>query len=94
MAWLTLHQGSNAMTDFKPVSRRRPAIIHFQPTGYRKVEGEAELKKLATDLRRFAGITVDTVGNAAIGNAYYETICGTGEYDDCSEEDPGEQLEF
>lgn len=76
-----------------PRTRKRVSIIHFQPTGFRKVEGEAKLRELAVTIKTFAGLTVDTVGSAAIGNAYYETVCGKGEFDDCSEEDPGEQMD-
>jgi hypothetical protein len=66
---------------------RRPAIIHFQPTNYRKVDTPEGLKRWEKLVLDCGGIHV----TSAIGNAYYETTCGTGEYDDCAEEDPGDQ---
>ena len=66
---------------------RRPVIIHFRPTHFHKVESPAALKKWEKLVLDCGGIHVQS----AIGNAYYETTCGTGEYDDCAEEDPGEQ---
>lgn len=73
--------------------KKAPAIIHFQPTGFRKVETPAGLKKLAEDVRKFAGITLNIPAATKGAVVYYETVCGTGEFDDCSEEDPGEQLD-
>lgn len=65
---------------------RHPAILHFRPTHYRKVESPEVLKqwvKLVIDLGNHIPPLSDTV--------YYETTCGTGDFDDCAEEDPGEQ---
>lgn len=83
------------MATVEQAKRKRPTIIHFQPSGRRRVTGEPALTKFAADVKRFTGIHLDVIKGAAAGNAYYETLCGQkGEYDDCSEEDPGEQLEF
>ena len=69
---------------------RRPAILHFRPTHFRKVESPEALKAWERTVLEQVGIHVQ----AAAGNAYYETVCGTGNFDDCSEEDPGEQVDL
>jgi len=77
---------------FKPVSKKRPAIMMFQPTGYRKIEDPKELQLHLESRGKYTGLPLGT--DSVIGNAYYETVCGTGSYDDCAEEDPGEQLDL
>lgn len=66
---------------------RSPAIIHFRPTHFHEVKSPEALGKWEKLVLDCGGIHV----KSAIGNAYYETTCGTGGYDDCAEEDPGEQ---
>lgn len=84
------------MTDlpkgFKTRKKKRPVIMTFQPTGYRKIEDPSELKIHLENRGKYTGLPLGT--DSVVGNAYYETTCGTGSYDDCSETDPGEQLDL
>jgi hypothetical protein len=63
-----------------------PAVLHFRPTRFRKVESPEELKNWEKLVLDRVGIHIQTKGAV-----WYETTCGTGNFDDCAEEDPGEQ---
>ena len=68
---------------------RRPAILHFRPTGFRKVESPEALQRWERLVIERVGFHPNIDPSGAI--VYYETTCGTGDFDDCAEEDPGEQ---
>jgi hypothetical protein len=48
---------------------------------------------MAKDDKSWEKLVLDRVGIhiQTKGAVWYETTCGTGNFDDCAEEDPGEQ---